>query len=179
MAASSPAEASWSSQATSPSAAGSTSRAADILIAIATLNFSAYAVSAPLVAYHFGYFSPYAGVLCTILSPLVSATLVTGYISTALAWPLPHLSELIGQAASWFAGATMWAVNLCHRLPCLCTDLRPVGVPCVLMAYASLILLLVRRRLRYGWWISGATWAATATLITLSQLPAQPPTRAR
>jgi competence protein ComEC len=150
-------------------------RGADIAIAVVTLNISAYAVSAPLVAYHFGYFSPYSGVLCTLLSPLISATLVTGYISMALAWPLPHVAELVGQAASWFAGATMWTINRCHSLPGLCTDLRPVGVPCVLLAYAALVLVLVRSRLRFGWWIAGATWAAAAALIVCSQLPAPTP----
>jgi competence protein ComEC len=152
-----------------------TMRGADILIAVVTLNISAYAVSAPLVAYHFGYFSPYSGVLCTLLSPLISATLVTGYISMALAWPLPHIADLVGQAASWFAGATMWAVHLCHKLPGLCTDLRPVSVPCVLAAYAALAMVLVRRRLRFGWWIGGVTWAGAATLIVCSQLPAPAP----
>jgi ComEC/Rec2-related protein len=150
-------------------------RGADILIAVVTLNISAYAVSAPLVAYHFGYFSPYAGVLCTLLSPLISATLVTGYISMALAWPLPHVADLVGQAASWFAGATIWVVHLCHSLPGLCTDLRPVSVPCVLAAYAALVIVLIRGRMQFGWWIAGAIWAIAAGFIVCSQLPAPAP----
>ncbi|MCK4601503.1 MAG: ComEC/Rec2 family competence protein, partial [Phycisphaerae bacterium] len=73
--------------------------AADWLMSGITMCIVAYVVAAPLVAWHFGLFSPYAALLSAAFFPLVLAVLLPGYLSIALAWPMPNLSYSIGRIA--------------------------------------------------------------------------------
>ena len=116
-------------------------------ILIITASVSAYLVSLPLAAYHFGVFSPYAAPLSILLAPLLTAVLVPAYISAALAWPMPNLSAAIGNLS---AGAADWlkhAVELTAHLPGLSMELRPVPVWWVLLFFGGVAVFLLRRRL--------------------------------
>ena len=77
--------------------------AANWLMDAVAIAVIAYVVSAPLVAYHFHLFSPYAAPLSLLLAPVVAAVLVPGYVSMALAWPMPNLAYAFGQLAAWAA----------------------------------------------------------------------------
>jgi len=124
--------------------------AADWLMSGLAISLIAYVVSVPLVAYHFGLFSPYAAVLSFLVTPLVTIILIPGYISLALAGPMPNLSYLFGRGA---AGASEWlasAVGAMRWLPGLSFEVRPVGVWWVLLFYAAMALVLLRRRVPWG-----------------------------
>jgi len=140
-----------------------------------TMCLAAYLAAAPLVAHHFGLFSPYAPALSLLLLPAVTAVLVPGYLSLALAWPLPNLSHLLSRAARSAAEGLAWAARGFEALPGLSFAPRPVGPAWVVLCYATLGALLVHRRLPLGrLWAAGAVVAlAGATIVT--QLPAPAP----
>jgi len=124
--------------------------AADWAMQATAMCVVAYVVAAPLVAYHFGLFSPYAPLLSILLLVPVTAVLVPGYVSAALAWPMPNLSAAIGQLAAGAAEALAWCVRQMTALPGLGFELRPVGVAVVVLFYAALGVVAIRRRVRLG-----------------------------
>ncbi|MHC4986331.1 MAG: ComEC/Rec2 family competence protein, partial [Planctomycetota bacterium] len=123
---------------------------ADWAMAGVVIALSAYIAAAPLVAYHFGLFTPWAPLLSVLLLPVIVAILVPGYISLMLAWPMPNLAHAVGRlsaaAADWLARAVVWF----DGLPGMHVELRPVGVWAVVLAYGVIVLALLRRRVRYG-----------------------------
>jgi competence protein ComEC len=120
------------------------------LMEAVVLAVAAYVSAAPLMAAHFGIFTPYAAVLSLLLFPLVAMVLVPGYVSMALLWPLPGLAYTVGQAASWAAGAMARAVGAIGSLPCLAVELRPVSAGWVAMCYAVVLVVVFARRLPFG-----------------------------
>jgi competence protein ComEC len=123
-------------------------RLADGGISMLALSLSAYLATMPLVAYHFGLFSPYAGILTVLLTPLIAAVLIPGYISLALAWPMPNLSVAVGNVASSMAGVT-WKVSLwLGKLPGVSFDLYPVPAWGVGLFYVVLAMWVTCRRSR-------------------------------
>jgi len=140
-----------------------------------TMSLTAYLVAAPLVAYHFGIFSPYAPALSLLLLPLVMAVLVPGYVSMALAWPMPNLSYAFGRLAGQAADGLATVVEWLAKLPGLSFPLRPVPVAWVLLCYGVIWLVVARRRVRRGWvWATaGAAVLVAATVWT--QWPAPRP----
>jgi len=144
------------------------------LIDAATMAIVAYAVSIPLVAYHFGFFSPYAGPLSALLAAPILAVLVPGYLSMALAAPMPNLSYAIGRLADSAADALAWMVRAMSDLPGLSFQLRPVEVWWVILCYAVLALAVLHRRLRLGRLVlaAGLLILAAATAYTQRTAPA-------
>jgi len=134
--------------------------AADWLMSGLAVSLIAYVVSVPLVAYHFGLFSPYAAVLSLLLSPFITAVLVPGYVSLALAWPLPNLSHTVGRASAWASELLGRLVEAMRWLPGLSFELRPVGVWWALLCYVVIVLALLHRRLPRG-----RIWAGVAALV--------------
>ncbi len=153
-------------------------RAADWAIGGVTMCLTAYLAAAPLVAVHFGLFSPWAPLLSLVLFPVVLAVLVPGYISIALAWPMPNLSYAFGRLAGQAANGLAGLVEATEALPGLSFELRPLGPGWAVLCYAALILLVVRRRSRRL-----TIWAAVAVLAVAAvtwqaQRDAPPPTEA-
>ena len=144
------------------------------------LVVTAYLVAAPLVAYHFGLFCPYAPLLSLLLLPLVVIVLVPGYLSMGLAWPMPNLAHAFGSLAARAAEALAGAVDLAQEvLPGMSFELRPVGAISVVLCYAAVSTWLFHRRLRFGkLWASAAAVAAAGLLVT-TQLPSAPPAAAQ
>lgn len=135
----------------------------------------AYLAAAPLVAYHFHLFSPYAPLLSLLLFPLVMAVLIPGYISMALALPLPNLSYAVSRMAHGAAEALTAAVRAAERLPALSFDVQPVGAWWVLLCYAALLLVLLGGRIRRGR-PAAVVAVAVLVLVTLhTQRTAEPP----
>lgn len=149
-------------------------RAAGFFIDAVTLCLAAYVVSAPLVAYHFGRFCPYAAVASLVLLPLVLAVLIPGYVSMALAWPMPNLSHAIGRLAASAADTMAEAVGWIGDIPGAGFELRPVGVLWLLMCYGAILLVLAWRRLPHGrvWAVGAILLVATATAYTQRSAPA-------
>ena len=61
-------------------------RSPNLLTWSAESTFGTSIAAAPLVAYHFGLFTPYAPLLTVLLLPLVALVLAPAYVSMALAW---------------------------------------------------------------------------------------------
>jgi len=141
----------------------------------AAIALVAYAAAAPLVAYHFDLFSPYAAPLSVLLFPLVVAVLVPGYVSMALLWPLPGLSYAIGRAASGAASLLGRAVQAVNVLPGVSFELRPLPAAWVLGCYAALGLVVFARRLPLGRIWAAAAIAALCVWTAAAQLPASAP----
>jgi len=137
---------------------------------------TAYLVAAPLVAYHFGLFCPYAPLLSLLLLPMVVAVLIPGYVSMGLAGPMPNLAYAFASLAARAAGALADVVDLAAKhLPGMTFELRPVGPVSVALCYAGLLVWLFHGYVRHGRLWGSAALAAAAGLLVASQLPAVPP----
>ncbi len=148
-------------------------RAGNWLINLVTLSLTAYLCAAPLVAHHFGLFSPYAPLLSVLAFPLVALVLVGGYVSLALAWVLPNLSWQVGRLAGIFAEWLAGAVELMGRAPWLSLELRPVGALWVITVYAAVAaVLLLRGRGRKYAAVAAVVVVAAATAWTQRTAPA-------
>ena len=139
---------------------------------VIAVSLAAYLVAVPLIAYHFGRFSPWAPLLSLAMLPSVTLTLVAGHLSLALAWITPGLSGLVGglaaKSANLLAGIVEWTADL----PAVSVELRPVAWWWPLACYASLAMLLARRRLGLGRWVTVATLLLLSALTAWTQRPA-------
>jgi len=133
---------------------------------------AAYLVAAPLIAYHFGRFSPWAPLLSLLLLPVVTLTLVAGHVSLALAWLTPGLSGQVGQLAAWSARGLSRIVEWTDNLPAVSIELRPMDWWWPLACYGGLLVLLARRRLGVGRWITALTLLLLAAATAWTQRPA-------
>lgn len=123
-------------------------RAGEAMMDLATVAVTAYLVALPLVALHFGLISPYAPLLSILVLPMVVAVLVPGYLSLALAWPMPNLSWQLGRLAAGAADVLAGAVEWMGELPGLTISLRPVTWGWVLAAYGLLAMAGLRAERR-------------------------------
>ncbi|MDP7287322.1 MAG: ComEC/Rec2 family competence protein [Phycisphaerae bacterium] len=147
----------------------------DATTSMVAMCLAAYLTAAPLVAFHFGLFSPYAALLSILVFPLVLAVLVPGYISIALAWPMPNLAGSIQQAALAAADWLAWAVGAIEQLPLLSVSLRPVGVTWTLLCYGAIIAVWQASRFRFGRTAAALLLAAVIGLGAWTQLPESAP----
>ncbi len=153
--------------------------AADWAMGAVTMSLLAWLLAAPLVAYHFGLFSPYGAPLTMLSAPLVVAAIVPGYVSLALGGLVPNLAHAIGRAGGASAAGLAWLVDGFRYLPGLHFELQPVGLVWVAACYAAVVLCVFHRSLRRG-----RAWAAAAAALVLaltvwSQRPASPPQAAQ
>jgi len=153
-------------------------RGADMAMSAAAMVLTAQLVAAPLVAHHFGLFSPYAAVLSVLLFPLVLAVLAPGYISMALQWPMPNLSHAVGNLAADAASMLADLVQWFERLPALNLDLRPAPPWWVLLCYAALLVLVLAWKRRGGKLAAVLAVAVVAFATAWTQRPATPPAHA-
>jgi competence protein ComEC len=144
-------------------------------ILLVTASLSASIVSVPLVAYHFGLFSPYAPVSSLALSPLVTAVLVPGYMSMALAWPMPHLSAALGSISAEAADLLTKLVMAMDHLPSLCLSLQPVGVVWPILFFAGVAMALLVKTMPFRRTALVLVSAAWLGLTVWTQLPAPAP----
>ena len=149
--------------------------AADWFMTGVSVGVVSYIISIPLVAYHFGLFSPYAAVLSMLLGPLITFVLVPGYISLALAWPMPNLSHTFGTLAAHAANWLAVAVDAMKWLPGLCFEMRPVPVWWVLLFYAAAAGVVYCRRIPWGRAVAVAGLLAMLAGTVYTQLPAPAP----
>jgi competence protein ComEC len=142
---------------------------------IVAMCLAAYLVAAPLVAFHFGLFSPYAPLLSILVFPLVLAVLVPGYIAIALAWPMPNLAHSIQQVALGAADVLSASVRAAEQLPFLSFQLRPVGALWTLLCYVTIAIMCLARRFRFGRTVAAVMLASTIALGIYTQRTAPKP----
>ena len=150
-------------------------RLSNVLMDAVSLSLAAYILGAPLAAMHFGLASPYAPLMSVLLFLPVVAVLVPGYISLALAWPMPNLSSAIADLAGWAAKTMASMVEWLSRLPGVSVDLRPVSWGWTVLCYLTIAAVLFHRRLPFGRAIAGAGIVILAGLTVATQLPAPLP----
>jgi competence protein ComEC len=149
--------------------------AVDWSISLACVSLAAYISAAPLVAYHFGLFSPYAAPLSMLLLPVVAAVLLPAYLSLGLSWLMPDASWQLGRLAQ-AAGDVMERLILALRhLPGLSVDVFPLPAGLVILCYAALGAWAAAGRFRRARAPATALSIAAAAWIAWSQLPAAPP----
>jgi competence protein ComEC len=149
-------------------------RAPEILGNYLCISVLAYLAAAPLTAWHFQIFSPYAIVLSLVLFPIVAAVLVPGYLSLALAWLAPNLADRLAQCANWAADELASVVSACQALPLLSIDLYPISFWLAagwLVALALVVWSVTHRRLRKLAW-------APVLVVALASAWSQMPTKA-
>ena len=145
------------------------------LMGIVAISIAAYVTAAPLAAYHFGIFSPYAPLLSMLLLPLVAAVLVPGYLSMALALPMPNLSHHVGHLSAAAAKALTVTVEAASKLPAAGLEMRPVPGAWALSCYVVIALVLLHRRIRFGRAWAAAAIVALAAVTVCTQLPSPAP----
>lgn len=147
-------------------------RLADVAMDTATASLLAYAIAAPLVAFHFGVFSPYAAVLSIVLLPWVLAVLVPGYLSLALTAWAPNLAWQLGLIARRAGRSLGWVMEQVDRLPAAGVELYPVHWTWVVGWYLVGAAVVFRRRLPAGRWIAPVGAVVMVAWSVLGQLPA-------
>jgi len=149
--------------------------AADWAISAVTVGITAYITSAPLIAYHFGLFSPYAMPLSLLLLVPVSCVLIPGYVSLGLQAPMPNLSYLFSRISLASARGLAEIVDKLDVLPGLYFELRPPAVAWAVACYVVIAIVLLRRRIPFGRVLTGLAVAALAAGTVFTQLPAAAP----
>ncbi len=114
---------------------------------LCSISLTAYLAAAPLAAYWFGFFSPWAALLSMLLLPLVTAVLVPGYIALAIALPMPTIASVFAHLSAAAAAGLECIVTGAAYLPGLSIELSPVSPAWVAACYAALAAgILARRR---------------------------------
>lgn len=150
-------------------------RAADAGMTMVTVSLAAWAASLPLVAFHFGLFSPYAPVLSVLLSPLVAAVLIPGYLAAAVAPLAPNLGHALGRVSAMMAEWLTAAVGWGDHLPGLSLELLPISPWTAALWFVCVALLVWGWRWRLGRLALGAAGLLLAVLTAVSQTPAAAP----
>ncbi len=151
------------------------STAANFAIASVTASLAAYLVSVPLVAYHFGLFSPYAAGLSLLLLPLVTLTLIPGYLALGLQMGAPNLAWQCSRVSAAMADLTGRTVALTEYLPHLCIELRPLPPLWALGCYLVLGAVVARRHVPFARPLIAAAVVVLAGGTVYTQLPAPAP----
>lgn len=136
---------------------------------------AAFAVSAPLMACHFGIFSPWGAVLTVAASPLVAAIVVPGYVALAMAWA-PNLAGVLAISAGRMAELLLWLNDQTRHLPGLFFEMRPVGAGWAVLCYVTLVAIVFFRRIPWGRALAAGLVVAFAGATYWTQRPlAAPP----
>ncbi len=149
-------------------------RTSETLTSLVAMTVTAYLISAPLAAMHFGLFSPLAIVLSILVLPMVAAILIPGYTALALAAVTPNLAAVFGELASAAARLLAGFIDLLGTLP-LSLPVRPVGPAWVALYYATLLAVLLARRSKRRWILAGALLVALAGATAWTQRPRTTP----
>jgi competence protein ComEC len=154
-------------------------RVADLAMDTVAASLLAYLIAAPLVAYHFGVFSPYAAVLGIALLPWVLAVLVPGYLSLALAGWAPNLAWQLGLVARRSGRSLAWVMEQVDRLPAAGVELYPVHWTWVAGWYLVAAAVVFGRKLPAGRWLAPVAAGAMLSWSVWGQLPAGSTARAQ
>lgn len=102
----------------------------------------AWAVSAPLVARHFGLATPLAPLLAPLALPPVALLLVVGFLKILLAPIVPHTGPALGVLLALLADGIAAAVAAIARLPLSGIAVAPPSLAWTVLATAAVVALL-------------------------------------
>jgi competence protein ComEC len=111
-----------------------------------SMSLAAAVVALPLVWHHFGIITPYAPVLVLVFTPVLTVTLVLGYIALVVSPVVPTIGASLAELAGIGARGMAWLVELAGRLPGVVLELRPVSWGWVAIYGATLACLILPRR---------------------------------
>ncbi|NLF31340.1 MAG: DUF4131 domain-containing protein [Planctomycetes bacterium] len=138
------------------------------------VSVAAWLAGAPLVAYHFGVFTPLAPLATLLLLPIMTATLVTGYVQLVGSLWLANLSAGLGGLADALTGLLAVTAEQLGRLgPCI--ELRPVPAWAAALATGAIVAAAHRRRLALSRaWAAVFLLGAATILVAATQMDARP-----
>jgi len=140
---------------------------------LVSVSVAAWLAGAPLVAYHFGVFTPLAPLATLALLPIVTVTLVTGYVQLVGSLWLPNLAASLGDFVNALTDLLTAAAEGLGRLgPCI--ELLPVPPWAAGMAAGVIVAAAHHRRLRVT-----RAWAAVVAMGGLTVILAATQTYAR
>ncbi len=149
------------------------------LMEAVSMSLVAFISAAPLVAFHFGLFSPFSPVLSLLLLPLLVAVLLPGYLSVAIAPLAPNLSFWVGKLAAGAAEALTATAEAFGKIGWTCWQIQPVGLFWIVTCYLALAALALRNKLKLAPALIGLLIAISVGQTIWSQLPAGPPQTAQ
>lgn len=97
-----------------------------------------WAVAAPIVAFHFGQFHPYAALNCTILAGPVTLATWLGFVAVFGGALAPPLGALSGMMLGGVSGVMLAAVARLAALPGSVVNFAPPPLWLVLVTYAAM-----------------------------------------
>jgi competence protein ComEC len=103
----------------------------------------AWAVSLPLVAYHFGQVTPWAVPVGMLLSPVVVVALVMGFFKIALSMVFPGWAGAWAAMAGAPAAVLRWGIGHAAKLPCADIPAPAPSIGWIVFFYALLCLPLL------------------------------------
>ncbi len=141
---------------------------------LVSVSVAAYLAAAPLVAYHFGIFTPLAPIASLLLLPLTALLLVLGYFQLLLGWWTPNLADSLAGLLEPIADALIWLATWLGRLP-ISFQLQPVPAWAAVLMTCVIVAAAYHRRLRLSRaWTTVAVAAACGVFIVATQSPLPP-----
>ncbi|MFW6145787.1 MAG: ComEC/Rec2 family competence protein [Planctomycetota bacterium] len=140
---------------------------------LVSVSVAAWLAGAPLVAYHFGVFTPLAPLATLVLLPIVTVTLVGGYVQMIGSLWLPNLTASLGGLMDALTGLLAVTADRLGRLgPCI--ELLPVPPWTAAVTAGAIVAAAHHRRLALT-----RAWAAVVLLGVLTVVAAATQTDAR
>jgi competence protein ComEC len=139
-----------------------------------SVSVAAWLAGAPLVAYHFGVFTPLAPLATLLLMPIVTVTLVLGYVQLLGSLWLPNLAAGLGPLMDGLTGVLAVTAEGLGRLgPCI--ELLPAPPWAAALTTGAIVAAAYRRRLGLTRaWAAVVVLGALAMFIAATQMEAQP-----
>ncbi|MEX0774217.1 MAG: ComEC/Rec2 family competence protein [Phycisphaeraceae bacterium] len=134
-------------------------------------NLVGFGIAAPLVAYHFGLFTPLAAVLSIFALPVVTLTLALGFAKIAIGLALPSGSMLLAHPLAWAADAMIGLATHGSDAPLAAVDLPIQPSPWWTLASLAVVLGLFTGRFARRRLALGAAMGLCALWLTVGQHP--------
>ncbi|MBW7907031.1 MAG: ComEC/Rec2 family competence protein [Phycisphaerae bacterium] len=121
-------------------------RIGNVVAGTLAVSLLAWVMAAPLVAWHFGQFHPWAAVSCALLTPLLTLAVMLGFAAMLGGALAPPLGPPLGALYTAISGVTLWLVDHLARLPHSVVDFAPPPAWLPLATYAVLGWYVVHLR---------------------------------
>ena len=141
---------------------------------LVSISVAAWLAGAPLVAYHFGVFTPLAPLATLALLPIVAVTLVTGYVQVLFSLWLPNLAASLGGLVDALTGLLAITAERLGRLgPCI--DLLPVQPWAAALTACAIVAAAHHRRLGLSRaWATVVILGVLTLVVAATQIEAGP-----
>ncbi len=116
------------------------------IVEAASVSFSAYIATLPIVVYYFGYLPTYAVLTNVLIAPISTAMLVLTAVGTILGG-VPAVSNLILTVADTLADYFVSVVNLAVKLPLNTIPLRNEAALTITLLLVFLIIYIIKAKL--------------------------------